>query len=348
MKIKINNITISNNSKPFIIAEMSGNHGQSLKKAFKIIDAAKKSGANAIKLQTYKPDTITLNIKKKEFLITDKKNPWKKNSLHSLYKKANTPWHWHKKIFEYCKKKKIICFSSPFDESAVTFLENFNPPLYKIASFENNHYPLIKKVIETKKPIIISLGMTTKNELNELIKFLKKNNCTKYVLLKCTSSYPSKHQDLNIKTIPDIKKKYKCIVGLSDHSIGIGAAISAISLGAAVIEKHLMLSTKENTVDSLFSSDPKEFKLLTTEVLNAWKSLGKVKYESSNDERKYKKYKRSIYISKIIKKGDHFTKENLKVIRPGYGLHPKFYNKIIGKKAKRNLKPGTALNASHF
>ena len=209
-----------------------------------------------------------------------------KNSLHSLYKKANTPWQWHKKIFDYCKKKKIICFSSPFDESAVDFLEKFNPPLYKIASFENNHFPLIKKVIDTKKPIIISLGMITQNELKELIKFLKKHNCKKYILLKCTSSYPSKHQDLNLKTIPDIKRRYKCITGLSDHSIGIGAAISAISLGANVIEKHFMLSVKENTVDSLFSSDPKEFKLLTTEAFNAWKSLGKIKSESANDERK--------------------------------------------------------------
>ena len=190
--------------------------------------------------------------------------------------------------------------------------------------------------------------MITQNELKELIKFLKKHNCKKYILLKCTSSYPSKHQDLNLKTIPDIKRRYKCITGLSDHSIGIGAAISAISLGATVIEKHFMLSVKENTVDSLFSSDPKEFKLLTTEAFNAWKSLGKIKYGSSNDERKYKKFKRSIYISKIINKGELFTKENIKIIRPGHGLQPKFYNKILGKKAKRNLKPGTALNASHF
>jgi pseudaminic acid synthase len=348
MKIKIKNFTISKDSKPFIIAEMSGNHGQSLNKAYRIIDAAYKSGANAIKLQTYTPETITMDVKKKEFFITDKKNPWKRNSLHSLYKKAHTPWSWHKNIFDYCKKKKIICFSSPFDNTAVDFLEKFNPPMYKIASFENNHYPLIKRVIETKKPIIISLGMITEKELNNLIKFLKKNKCKKFILLKCTSSYPSNPEDLNIKTIIDIKKKYKCITGLSDHSIGIGAAVCAISLGGTVIEKHFMLSKKENTVDSAFSSDPKEFELLTKEALNAWKSIGKIKYGSSSDEKKYRKFKRSIYVSKDIKKGEIFTKENLKIVRPGHGLHPKFYFTIMGKKAKKNLKFGTALKSTYI
>ncbi len=346
--IKIKSRIISSTSKPFIIAELSANHNGSLKNALKLVDLAAKSGVDAIKLQTFKPETITLKSNKKDFLIKDKNNLWKKNNnLYSLYKKAHTPWEWHSRIFQRAKKKKLIYFSSPFDETAVEFLEKLNVPAYKIASFENNHFPLLKKVAQTGKPVIMSLGISTLNEIKNSIKFLKKNGCKDIALLKCTSSYPAEPKDLNLLTIKDLKKKFKCEVGYSDHSLGIGAAISAVALGATLIEKHFTL--KENHgVDGKFSSELNEMKMLTHECNTAWKSLGKVYYGATNREKIYKKYKRSIYISKSIRKGEKFTENNIKVVRPANGLHPKYYEKIIGKLSKFKINKNTPFKKKYI
>ncbi len=322
---------------PIIIAEMSGNHNGSLKQALKIVKEAAKAGADAIKLQTYTADTITLNSKNRDFIIHDKKSLWKKERLYNLYKKAHTPWSWHKKIFNLAKKLNIVCFSSPFDETAVDFLEKLNTPIYKIASFEITHLPLIKKVAETKKPIIMSTGLASKKEIKEAVRIAKKNGCPKVILLKCTSAYPASTGDSNLKTIIDLKKTFKCDVGFSDHTLGIGAALAAIATGASVIEKHFTLSKKDKGVDTAFSMDVSQLKLLVKEAKNAYYSIGKINYKLSNSEKKSKIFRRSIYAKDNIKKGDLFTRKNIKVIRPAFGLQPKYYFKILGKKSKRNI-----------
>ena len=344
---KIKKRLISVKEKPFIIAEMSGNHNGSLATALKIVDLAAEAGADAIKLQTYTPETITMRASRKEFFIKDKKNLWKNNSLFDLYKKAHTPWAWHKKIFERAQKKKLIYFSSPFDESAVDFLEGLNVPLYKIASFENNHFPLLKKVAETGKPIIMSTGLATLKELKESVNYLRKNGCKNLALLKCTSSYPANPKDLNLKSIHKLKKVFDCEVGFSDHSLGIGAAISAISYGATIIEKHFTLN-KLKGVDGKFSSELEELKMLKKESEVAWQAKGNIFLGPTSSEKKYTKFRRSIYISKQIKKGEKFSKDNLKVIRPAYGLHPKYFDRVIGKISKKNIHPGTPLKKDFF
>ena len=322
---------------PLIIAEMSGNHNGSLKKALRLVREASKAGADAIKLQTYTADTITLDSNHKDFVISDKKSLWKKEKLFNLYKKAYTPWKWHKKIFSLAKKLNIVCFSSPFDETAVNFLEKLKTPFYKIASFEITHLPLIKKVAETKKPIIMSTGLASKKEIKEAVGIAKKNGCPKVILLKCTSAYPASISDSNLKTIIDLKKTFKCDVGFSDHTLGIGAALAAIATGASVIEKHFTLSKKDKGVDTAFSMDVNELKLLVKEAKNAYYSIGKINYKLSNSEKRSKNFRRSIYAKTTIKKGDLFTRKNIKVIRPAFGLQPKYYFKILGKKSKRNI-----------
>ena len=302
--IKISNKNISHKNEPFIVAEMSGNHNQSLKKAYKIIDEAKKCGVDAIKLQTYTADTLTINSSKKDFIINDKKSLWKNQQLYSLYKKAHTPWNWHKKIFDYCNKKKIICFSSPFDISAVNFLSKLNVPAFKVASFELNNTPLIEAIAKTKKPMIISTGLATLKEIKETVSICKKNGCKKIILLKCTSTYPSRPEDSNIKTIIDLKKKFKCEVGISDHTKGIGVALASISQGVSFIEKHFTLDRKDGGVDSAFSLEPKEMKMLVEESKRAWKSLGKITYGPTKSERNSLKFRKSIYVIKNIKKNE--------------------------------------------
>jgi pseudaminic acid synthase len=331
--------------KPFIIAEISGNHKQSLKRALKLIDAAADAGADAIKLQTFTPESMTLNIKKNEFLLKDKKiaGTWRNKTLFEIFKKAQTPWEWHKEIFYRAKKRGLNFFSSPFDESAVDFLETLNVPFYKIASAENIHFPLLKKVTKTKKPLIISTGMINTKELDEVVSYIRRLGCKNITLLKCTTEYPASAKDSNILTIPYLKQRYKCDVGLSDHTLGIGASIAAIAHGATVIEKHLTLNRKDGAIDSFFSLEPNEFRSLVKESKIAFESLGKIKIDISKSEKKYLKYRRSIYIAEDIKKNQKFNKMNLKVIRPGLGLHPKFYEKLIGKKSKRDLKKGTAM-----
>lgn len=341
--IKIRSRIISSKKTPFIIAELSGNHNGQLSNALKLVDLAAKSGVDAIKLQTYTPETITLNSNKKDFLIKDKKNPWKKNrNLFELYKKAHTPWSWHKKIFDRAKKKKLIYFSSPFDETAVDFLEKLNVPAYKIASFENTHFPLLKKVAQTGKPVIMSTGLSTLKELKDSINYLKKNGCKKLALLKCTSAYPASPKDLNLKTINELKKVFKCEVGFSDHSLGIGAAVTAVALGATIIEKHFTLK-KNIGVDGLFSSEVNEMKMLKKECDLSWRSLGKVFYGPTKNEIIFKKSRRSIYASMDIKKGEKFTLKNIKVIRPSNGMHPKNFEKILGKKSTKFISFGTPL-----
>ena len=346
--MKILNRKISKNKEPFIIAEISANHNKSIKRTIKLIREAKKVGADAIKLQTYNADSMTLNSKNKYFLIDDKKSLWNKKKLYDLYKEASLPYSWYKDIFEEAKKNNIICFSTPFDENAVDFLQKFNVPAYKIASFENNHLPLLERVISKKKPIIISLGATNKKEIDFLYKFFLKRKFYKFAFLQCTSSYPAKVEDSNIKTILDLRKRYKIEIGLSDHTPGIGAAIASISYGATIIEKHFTLDKNAGGFDDIFSMNPDEFRLLIKETKNAWKSLGKISYDLSLDEKRHKVFKRSIFVSKDIKKNEKFTSQNIKIVRPSFGLSPSLYKEIIGKKSLQNLKFGFPLKKNHY
>ena len=340
---KIKNRNIGTKYKPFIIAEMSGNHNQSLNKALKIVDAAAKCGVDAIKLQTYTADTITLNMSNKEFTINSKKSLWNGRSLHSLYKEAYTPWEWHKDIFQRAKKNNILCFSSPFDESSVDFLESLNTPFYKIASPECVDIQLIKKVAKTKKPMIISTGMATKKEIFEAVETAKKYGCKNLALLKCTSTYPAPEEEINLNTINNMRKIFKCEVGLSDHTLGIGIPLAAISMGASIIEKHFTISRKDKGVDSTFSSEPHEFKTLVDESKKIFKSFGKVKYGPTKSEKNSIKFRRSIYVVKNIKKNELISKDNIKSIRPSSGMKTKFFDDVIGMVARNDIKRGVPL-----
>lgn len=342
--IKIGNRLIGEGSRPYIIAEISGNHNHSIERAFDIIKASKLAGADAIKLQTYTPDTMTLNLSKGEFFVSDKDNIWKGQSLYDLYKKAYTPWEWHEKIFDYAKELGITCFSTPFDESAVDFLEDLNVPCYKIASFENTDIPLLKKVAKTKKPIIMSTGMASFRELAVSLDVLEEAGCKELVLLKCTSSYPSIERDANLATITHLKNSFGVNVGLSDHSLGIAIPLVGLALGATVIEKHITLDRNDGGVDSSFSLTPDEFALLVKESGNAFDALGEVSYGCSEKEKKSVAYRRSIYVSKDIRKGEALTKENVRVIRPAHGLKPEFYDVVLGRVASRDMPIGTPLS----
>lgn len=331
-------------NKPFIIAEMSGNHNQSLERALEIVEAAAKSGVDALKIQTYTPDTMALDCNSPDFVIEDSNSLWKGEKLYDLYKKACTPYEWHKPIFDKCKELGIIVFSTPFDLTSVDFLEELNCPIYKIASFENGDIPLLKKVARTKKPVIISLGMIGLDEIKEAIDTLLNNGCPDLTILKCTSSYPASAENSNLLTIKDLKEKFpQCKVGLSDHTLGMGAAIASVALGAEVIEKHFTLSRAEGGVDSAFSMEPQEMKQLIEECNNSYLALGKVNYELSESEKNSLKFRRSLYVAKDIKQGEIFTYENIRCVRPGYGLHPRFYEGILGKIAKNDLKFGKPL-----
>lgn len=343
---KINNHIIGKKYLPFIIAEMSSNHNQSLDIALKIVRSAAKAGVNAIKLQTYTADTITLNSNRKEFKINSKESLWNGKTLYSLYKKAYTPWSWHKKIFDEAKKNKILCFSSPFDTTAVDFLETLDTPAYKVASSECIDTQLIKRIALTKKPVIISTGMATKKEIFIALDTAKKFGCKQVALLKCTSTYPAPYDDVNLNTIEDMKKEFKCEIGLSDHTLGIGVPLLAISKGATLIEKHFTLSRKIKSTDSAFSSEPHEFANLVKEAANIRKSLGKIKYGPSLSEKKSMIFRRSIYVVKDIKKNEEFNDKNIKSIRPALGLKISQYEKVIGRKAKSNIKKGTPLKWS--
>lgn len=330
--------------KPFIIAEMSGNHNHDLERALNIVKAAKDAGADAIKLQTYTADTMTIDKNDGEFFISDDTNMWKGQSLYALYQKAYTPWEWQKKIFNYARDIGIIAFSTPFDLTSVDFLENLAVPCYKIASFENIDIPLIRRIAQTGKPIIASTGMTTVAELSDLVTTARAGGCTDLTLLKCTSNYPSTPAGSNIRTIPHMKKLFNTQVGLSDHTLGNGVAVASIALGAMVIEKHFTLSRADGGVDAAFSLEPTELKQLVRDAQAAYTGLGHISYEVTDEEKPSLVFRRSLYIVEDMKAGDIITAKNMRSIRPGLGLAPKYYDLVLGRKVKCDVARGTALS----
>ncbi|TXH04026.1 MAG: pseudaminic acid synthase [Nevskiaceae bacterium] len=346
--IRIGNRAIGADQPPFIIAEMSGNHNQSLERAMAIIDAAAVAGAHAVKLQTYTADGMTLDISEGEFFISNPGSLWKGKSLYELYKEAYTPWEWHPKLFEHARKLGLIVFSTPFDETAVDFLEKLDVPCYKIASFENNDLPLIRKVAATGKPLIISTGMASIAELHEAVETARGAGCRDLILLKCTSTYPASPENSNLRTIPHLRDLFGCEVGLSDHTMGVGGAVAAVALGATVVEKHFTLSRAEGGVDSAFSLEPQELKALVVETERAWQALGRVRYGATKAEENSKVFRRSIYVAKDIRAGETISPQNVKIIRPGLGLAPKHYERVLGRKVARDLKRGTPLTWDAF
>ena len=344
MTIEIDSRLISADHPPFVIAEMSGNHNQSLERALAIVDAAADAGAHAIKLQTYTADTMTLDERGGTFEITDSDSLWSGQNLHDLYKKAYTPWEWHDPIMERARELGLICFSSPFDESAIDFLEDLNVPAYKIASFENNHLPLIAKAAATGKPLIISTGMASLGEIEMAVNTARKAGCKDLILLKCTSTYPATPENTNISTIPHLKRLFDVEVGLSDHTMGIGVAIAAVAVGASVVEKHFTLARADGGVDSAFSLEPEEMAALAVETKRAWQALGQVRYGPTEAETKSLVFRRSIYVSKDISIGEVFDETNIRIVRPGNGAPPSLYSDIIGKTARRNYLAGTPLS----
>ncbi len=329
---------------PFIVAEMSGNHNQSLERALQIVEAAAQAGAHAIKLQTYTADTMTLDLNQGDFFIEDKASLWQGRSLYDLYKEAYTPWEWHEPIFQRCRELGIVAFSTPFDESAVDFLETLHVPCYKIASFELTDLPLIRKVAATGKPMVISTGMASVAEIYETVRVAREAGCEDLVLLKCTSSYPASPEDSNLLTIPHMQKLFNCPIGLSDHTMGIGTAVAAIALGACFIEKHFTLSRADGGVDSAFSMEPEEMRQLVIETERAWQALGQISYSPGEQESKSLKFRRSLYIAQDMAAGEVLTPENLRIVRPGYGLEPKYYDVVLGKRVNRAVKKGTPLS----
>ncbi len=329
---------------PFIVAEMSGNHNQSLERALAIVEAAAQAGAHGLKIQTYTADTMTLDINRGEFHIGDEGSLWKGKSLYQLYNEAHTPWEWHRAIFDRCRELGMIGFSTPFDITAVDFLESLDVPCYKIASFENTDLPLIRKVASTGKPMIISTGMAGIGDLDETIRTARNQGCKDIILLKCTSSYPASPENSNLRTIPHLRELFDLPVGLSDHTLGIGAAVASVAFGAAVIEKHFTLNRAEGGVDAAFSLEPAEMKMLVEETARARQALGKISYGVSEKEKKSLQFRRSLYVGTDMKAGEEFTPENLRDIRPGYGLSPKYYDVILGKRVSRDVSKGTPVS----
>lgn len=339
--MKTHGLKIGGVHPPFIIAEMSGNHNHSLDRALKIVEAAAAAGVHALKLQTYTADTMTLDISSGEFYIDDPKSLWNGYSLYKLYEQAHTPWEWHKPIFERCKELGLICFSTPFDATAVDFLESLGAPAYKIASFENVDLPLIRKAAATGKPLIISTGMAEVAEIDEAVRAARAGGCEDIVLLKCTSTYPASAENSNVLTIPHMRDLFGTRVGLSDHTLGIGVAVAAVAHGATVIEKHFTLSRADGGVDAAFSMEPDEMRNLVLETEQAWRALGGVSYGPTEKEKASMKFRRSLYITKDMNDGEVLTKDNLRAIRPGFGLPPKFYELLLGKSVNRAVKRGT-------
>ncbi len=340
--IKIKNITIGKDNPAFIIAELSANHKQDIELAKDTIYAMKESGADAVKLQTYTPDTITINCDNEYFKIKQG-TLWDGKTLYELYQEAYTPWEWHYELKELAEKLGLIFFSTPFDKTAVDFLEELNVPAYKIASFEITDIPLIEYTATKGKPMIISTGIATLCDIQEAVEACKRVGNEQIILLKCTSAYPAPFEEANLKTIPNMAQTFDCIAGLSDHTLGISVPIAAVALGAKVIEKHFILSKDIDSPDKEFSLTPEEFKQMVKAIREAEKALGKVSYELTEKTRKGRKFARSLFIVKDVKKGEIFTEENVRSIRPGYGLHPKYLNQILGKKAREDIKRGTPL-----
>jgi N-acetylneuraminate synthase len=341
--IQIGGRFIGPNYPPFIIAEMSGNHNRSLSRALEIVEAAARSGAHALKLQTYTPDTMTIDLDEREFHISDPNSLWEGTSLYKLYSEAYTPWEWHKPILDRARDLGIIAFSTPFDETSADFLESLGVPCYKIASFENTDLPLIRRVAATGKPLIISTGMATVAELDETVQTAREAGCNDLILLKCTSTYPATPENTNIRTIPHMRQLFGCEVGLSDHTMGIGVSIASVALGATVIEKHFTLSRCEGGVDSAFSMEPDEMAQLVVDAERAWYSLGAVGYGPTETEKKSLTYRRSLYIVTNMSVGQVLTRENMRAIRPGLGLPAKYLDLLIGRRVSKDVARGTAL-----
>lgn len=339
--VRIGDRVIGSGRPPYIIAEMSGNHNQSLDRALQIVEAAASTGVDALKLQTYTADTMTLDLEDEAFQIRDPKSLWYGQSLHALYQQAYTPWEWHELIFRRCRELGMEAFSSPFDAAAVDFLESIDAPAYKIASFENVDLPLIRRAAATGKPLIISTGMASLAEIHEAVDAAQQGGCRDLILLKCTSAYPAPVQDANLRTIPHMREAFGVQVGLSDHTLGVAVSLAAVVLGASVIEKHLTLDRTEGGVDAAFSLEPDEMKRLVEEARHANEALGYVTYGPTPSERSRLRSRRSLYVVADLEPGDELTKENLRALRPGRGLPPKYYDVLLGKRVAGKVTRGT-------
>jgi N-acetylneuraminate synthase len=342
--ITIGDRTISRRHRPFVIAEMSGNHNQSLDRALQIVEAAAHAGAHALKIQTYTPDTMTLDLNEREFHVSDPHSLWTGTSLYDLYRQAQTQPEWHKPIFDKARELGLVAFSTPFDPTAVDFLERLNVPAYKIASFENTDLALVRRVASTRKPLIISTGMATIAELDETVRAAREAGCEDLVLLKCTSSYPALPASANVLTIPHLRELFDCEVGLSDHTMGLGVAIASVALGATVVEKHFTLNRADGGVDSQFSMEPAEMSQLVVETERAWQALGQVQYGPTEGEKASIQFRRSLYATEDVAAGSLLTPENVRAIRPGLGLAPKYLKQVLGRPVRCDVKRGTPLS----
>jgi pseudaminic acid synthase len=341
--MKIGTRSIGRDHPPFVIAEMSGNHNQSLERALAIVDAAAAAGAHALKIQTYTAETMTLDVREPGFVIEDPASPWRGRSLHDLYEEAHTPWEWHAPIFERAHAMGMIPLSTPFDDTAVDFLETLRPKVYKIASFELTDLPLIQRVAKTGTPMILSTGMATVAEIDEAVRTAREAGCPAVVLLKCTSNYPAAPENSNLATLPHMREMFGCEVGLSDHTAGIGAAVCSVAFGATVIEKHFTMRRSDGGVDSAFSIEPQEMKALVEESLRAWTAIGAVRYGPTEREKSSLQFRRSIYVTRDLAAGDSLSRENIRIIRPGFGLPPSDFDTVLGMKVTRAIRRGEAL-----
>ncbi len=339
--ITINHQEIGPECSPYIIAEMSANHNGSIESAFKIIEEAKNAGASAVKMQTYRADTLTIDSSKSDFMIET--GLWAGKSLYELYESAFTPWEWHESLFDFAKKLGITLFSSPFDNSAVDLLESLNAPAYKIASFELIDLELIKYVASTGKPLIMSTGMANAEEIEEAIQAARDGGCEQLALLHCVSGYPAPAADYNLRTIPDMMERYNLVTGLSDHTLDNTTAIASVALGASIIEKHFTLNRNGGGPDDSFSLEPEGLRALCCDTKTAWEALGGVNYERKSSEMSNMKFRRSLFVVKEMKRGDAFTPTNVRSIRPGYGMKPKFYRDVLGMTAAADISVGTPL-----
>lgn len=341
--MKIAHLKIGADHPPFIIAEMSGNHNQSYERAVAIIDAAAHAGVHAMKFQTYTADTMTLDLRGGEFFISDPDSLWCGQSLYDLYQKAHTPWDWHRPLFDHCRKVGLIPFSTPFDASAVEFLEELDVPCYKIASPENVDIPLIRKVASTGKPLLISVGMANEEEITDMLAAARQAGCSEIALLKCTTAYPASPEDANLNTMPYLRERFGVEVGLSDHTPGIGVAVASVVYGGSIIEKHFTLDRRDGGVDAAFSMDTEEMRLLVVESRRAWSGMGRVLVGPSSSEHAALRGRRSLYVVEDMAAGEVFTERNVRSIRPGRGLPPKYLDDVLGKKAVCLINRGTAL-----
>ena len=326
---------------PIVVAEMSGNHNGRLDRALEIVNAAARAGARALKLQTYTPNTMTLDVPDGDFVIADTRSPWHGRTLYGLYQEAHTPWEWHEPIFDRCRELGLLAFSAAFDATAVDFLERLDVPCHKIASFENTDLPLIRKAASTGKPLIISTGMAALGEIEEAVRTAHDAGCPDVILLKCTSSYPAPSEESHVRTIPHMRELFDCHVGLSDHTPGIGVGVAAVALGAVLIEKHLTLHRADGGVDAAFSLEPEEMRALVVEAGRAWEALGGHHYGPTPGEQPSVAFRRSLYVAEDMAAGDVFTPRNLRIVRPGHGLPPKYYDVLLGKRVRRNVAKGT-------